>query len=91
MQSLLVSYDLDGRSDSSENYEELISAIKNYGYYAKLMLSTWIVVTELSAESVRDDLRGHMHSGDRLFVGPIGKPSSWTNLMATKEWMEGRP
>jgi hypothetical protein len=90
-QSLLVSYDLRGRDETSADYADLIDAIKSYGYYAKLMLSTWIVVTDRSAEAVRDHLLEHMDDNDRLFVGPLGKPASWRNLMVSSDWMKGRP
>ena len=89
--SLIVSYDLRGRDETSADYKELIDAIKSYESYAKLMLSTWIVVTDRSAEAVRDHLWSHMDPNDRLFVGPLGKPAAWNNLMASSDWMKQRP
>jgi hypothetical protein len=32
-----------------------------------------------------------MLTDDRLFVGPLGKPSAWKKLMASSDWMRGRP
>jgi len=89
--SLIVSYDLRGRDETSRDYADLIEAIRSYGYYAKLMLSTWVVVTDRSAESVQNHLWQYMDSNDRLFVGPLGKPASWRNLIAENDWMQGRP
>lgn len=89
--SLLVSYDLRGSDETSSSYRELIKAIEAYGYYAKLMLSTWIVVTDHSCEQVRDNLLQHMDSNDRLIVGRFPKGASWRNLMASAEWMKDRP
>ncbi len=89
--SLLVTYDLRGRDETSADYEQLISAIKSYGYYAKLMLSTWVVVTDESARTVLDHLTQYLDSNDRIFVGPVVKPAAWRNLMATDEWMQDRP
>jgi hypothetical protein len=89
--SLIVSYDLRGRDETSSDYTKLIEAIRCYGYYAKLMLSTWIVVTDREASDVRDHLWAYMDSNDRLFVGPLGKPAAWENLIAKNEWMKGRP
>jgi RNase P/RNase MRP subunit p30 len=90
-QSYFVSYDLRGREESSERYPELIDAIKGYGYWGKLMLSTWIVVTEQSAEEIRNHLEPFLQKDDRIFVGPVGKPAAWRNLIADNDWMKARP
>jgi hypothetical protein len=89
--SLLVSYDLRGRAETSADYEQLIETIKSYSNYSKLMLSTWIIVTSQAAGEVYDRLRSQMDSNDRLFVGPLGKPAAWGNIMSSGEWMKSRP
>jgi hypothetical protein len=90
-ESLIVSYDLVSGDDSSSRYEPLIAAIKGYGYWGKLMLSTWIVVTEDSAAVVRDRLTPFLDSNDRIFVAPVGKPAAWRNVQARDAWMKERP
>ncbi|MDQ3739594.1 MAG: hypothetical protein M3320_00175 [Actinomycetota bacterium] len=82
MHSLLVTYDLRGRDETSADYAELIRAIKRYRH-GKLMLSTWFVVTNRSAEEVFDDLRPHVDQDDRLLVVPIGRPSKFRKLIDT--------
>lgn len=89
--SFIISYDLRGSTETSSDYAELIKAIKAYGYYAKLMLSTWIVVTDRSCKEVRDNLMQHMDNDDRLFVGPLPKGAYWHNIIAKTDWMNGRP
>jgi hypothetical protein len=90
MQSLLVTYDLRGRDETSADYANLIAAIKSYTW-GKLMLSTWIVITNSSAEDVRDHLWRHMDPNDRLFVAPLAKPAAWENLIVGNEWVRARP
>jgi hypothetical protein len=90
-QSYFVSYDLRGRDENSARYAELIKAIKSYGYWGKLMLSTWIIVTESEAAEIRDKLTQHLDETDRIFVGPVGKPAAWRNIIAENEWMKNRP
>ncbi len=90
-QSYIVSYDLRQPDDASADYEELIKAIKGYGYWGRLMLSTWIVVTTQDAAEIRDTLQQHMASQDRIFVAPVGKPAAWRNIMAKSEWLKNRP
>jgi len=89
--SLLVTYDLRGRDETSADYADLIAAIKSYGYWGKLMLSTWIVVTDREPKDVFDHLARYVDPNDRLFVGPLGKPAAWRNLIAEDEWLKGRP
>jgi hypothetical protein len=91
MTSYIVTYDLRGADETSQDYKDLIDAIKGYGYYAKLMLSTWIVVSDDSARDIQNHLWQFMDRNDRLFVGPLGKPASWRNIVARDDWMQGRP
>ncbi|MCW3101163.1 MAG: hypothetical protein JWL77_6781, partial [Chthonomonadaceae bacterium] len=69
MRSLIVTYDLRGRDETSADYSNLIAAIKEYRW-GKLMLSTWLVITSDSAETVHNRLRRHKDSNDRLLVAP---------------------
>lgn len=91
MRTYFVSYDLRGSDENSSDYRDLIDAIKSYGYYAKLMLSTWLIVTDENAKAIRDYLWQHMDENDRLFVGPAGRPAAWENLLVDYEWMKERP
>lgn len=90
-QSLIVSHDLRGHDETSTEYAALIEAIKAYGTWGKLTLSTWIIVTEDSAESVRDHLASFMDSDDRLFVCPLARGAAWRNLIASSDWVKDRP
>lgn len=83
--------DVRGRDETSADYANVIDAIKGYGWYAKLMLSTWIVVTDEEPTDVRDHLLRHMDDDDRLFVGPLPRGAAWRNIMASKDWMDERP
>ena len=71
--------------------DTLIDAIKSYGYYGKLTLWTWIVVTSDSASDVFGRLRPHIDRHGRLFVGPLAKSAVWINLTCGNEWMHDRP
>jgi RNase P/RNase MRP subunit p30 len=90
-QSYFVSYDLRGRDETSDRYASLIEAIKGYGYWGKLMLSTWIVVTDQNAAQIRDHLEPFLEKEDRIFVGPVGKPAAWKNVIAENDWLKRRP
>lgn len=90
MQSLIVTYDLRGRDETSADYADLIAAIKRYRW-RKLMLSTWLVITSDSAETVCDRLATRIDGNDRLLVAPLGKPAAWRRLVVDSETMKARP
>jgi len=90
-ESYIISYDLRGGDEDSDDYEKLIAGIKDYQYWGKLMLSTWIVVTERSAVEIRDKLEEFLDDDDRLFVAPVGKPAAWRNVIAQNDWLKNRP
>jgi hypothetical protein len=88
MGSLLVTYDLVGTDDSSDNYEKLIAQIKRYPKWARVELSTWIVKTEDQSKDVRDKLWTHMHPKDRLFVAKLTGQAAWHNAKCKDQWLK---
>ena len=86
MNRLLISYDLAG--ERSESYRRLIDRIRQYGTFASLQYSLWIVVTPASPRAVRDDLRAYVDADDRLFVAAMTGETAWHNLAPdVSEWM----
>lgn len=79
MATYLVSYDLVGTDDTSDNYEKLIERINEYPDCARVQLSTWLLRSEANAKEVRDDLKGYMHSTDRLFVADLLGATAWSS------------
>jgi len=88
MDSLLVTYDLVGTDDTSDDYKKLIARIKEYSNWARVELSTWIVRTDATAKAVRDDLRGFMHASDRLFVAVLTGAAAWHNVRCKDQWLK---
>jgi hypothetical protein len=79
----IITYDLAEGGD----YDPLMQAIKDFGTWAHLTASTWAVVTEWSAEQVRDDLLQYMPDGSRILVVKSGVEAAWKNPMARGEWL----
>jgi hypothetical protein len=86
MPTFFITYDLIG-GDSSD-YEELYKAIKAYGTWARVTESTWAVVTDEDASTVRSDLMQHMHEDDRLFVLKSGSAAAWHNVRCRTAWLK---
>jgi hypothetical protein len=61
---LMIGYDLH----EGEDYKDLIDAIKAYGDWWHCLDSTWLIKTDLIPSQVRDNLRKHIKSDDRLIV-----------------------
>lgn len=75
MTTFMIGYDLN---KAGKNYEGLIAEIKALadGWWHHLD-STWLVVTDLSATSIRDRLTPHLDSDDELLVAKISEPGAW--------------
>jgi hypothetical protein len=82
--SYLIAYDLGG---PERDYEELIDAIKSYGYYAHILESNWIVRSNDSASDIRDDLKPHIDLNDKLLVVECGSGWATTFSNDNTEWM----
>lgn len=76
MSSFLVSYDLI----SDKNYSKLYEAIRNYGSYAHILESVWIINSSSSSVEIRDNLKHYLDSDDKLFVAKLTGESAWKNL-----------
>jgi hypothetical protein len=53
MPTHIVCYDLN---KPGQNYSDLIAKLKSYGNWWHHLDSTWLVVTRLSAQQLRDEL-----------------------------------
>ena len=65
--TFLVSYDLN-KGETSSEYQRLIKEIKALGTWAKPLESTWFVVSESSASSIRDHLTQFIDGNDEILV-----------------------
>ncbi|MAT96869.1 MAG: SinR family protein [Anaerolineaceae bacterium] len=78
MSSYMVGYDLN---KPGQDYTELHDAIKAYDNWWHYLDSTWIIVTEDSAATVRDNLKAHIDSGDELLVAKLSGEAAWTGFV----------
>lgn len=76
MSSFLVTYDLISNKDYSKLYE----AIRNYGSYAHVLESVWIIKSSTSSSDIRDNLISYIDNDDKLFVAKLTGQSAWKNL-----------
>ena len=80
----IISYDLVEGGD----YNALHKAIQHYEAWAHITESTWAVLTEDSAEVIRDHLSGYLPDGSRLFVVRSGVEAAWRNVFCRSEWLK---
>jgi hypothetical protein len=89
MQSILVTYDLVGTSETSADYERLIGHLKDdYSNWAKVALSTWILRTSQSVVQVRNNVSRYLDADDRLFVAALTGTAAWGNVMCSPNWLQ---
>jgi hypothetical protein len=86
MQAYIVTYDL--ANASTIDYEALFAAIKEYGVWARVTESTWIVATDKTAKEIRDYLEAFLTPGSRLFVVKSGKEAAWRDVRCKNDWLK---
>lgn len=74
---LIISYDL---TNPGQNYEALVKLIKAHGTWARLGGSAYLIFTEATPVSVRDNLKAALDRNDKLYVGVAPAPSAWTGM-----------
>jgi hypothetical protein len=77
MKRYLVSYDLVA---PGRDYSGLISALETAGA-SRVLLSQWIIRSSLSAVELRDRLRVHLDSNDRILVNEFTNDWASYNVM----------
>lgn len=85
MNSYIISYDL---MSPSKDYSSLISAIKSYGTYAKVLESCWIIKSSNSSATIRTHLTSYMDSDDKIFVAKLTGEAAWSNVLCTDDWIK---
>jgi len=84
----VIGYDLHPKK--GETYDELISAIKEFGTWWHCLDSTWLIVSDLSAIQIRDMLWQHMKADDQLLVVAYApRNSAWCGFADNcRTWLE---
>ena len=87
MNRLLVCWDLVGE-EGSRDYRRLIDRVRQYGTYACVEYSTYVLLTTASARAVRDDLAAYVDANDRLFVAALTGETAWLHMPdAVTAWL----
>ncbi len=73
----IVTYDL---KEPGQRYDDLIAKIKNYGSWAKLGYSCFLINTNDNAVQVRDNLKLALDPNDKIYVGQATTPAAWSNM-----------
>lgn len=74
MNSYLIGYDLD---KPGQDYKDLFEAIKALGSWWHCLDSTWIIKSNLSAETIRNSLMKVMDDNDKLLVARLSGEAAW--------------
>lgn len=77
MNNYIISYDLIA---PNKDYSELYNAIRNYGTFAHVLDSVWIVNSSSNSSDIRNNLKSYVDSNDQIFVAKLNGESSWMNL-----------
>jgi hypothetical protein len=87
MSCYIVYYRFRKESDS-EDFYRLEENIKLYDSYAQILPTSWAVITEKTADEVKDDLKKYIDPIDSIFVIQSGIESMWKNIMHTRKCLQ---
>lgn len=80
-----ISYDLNR---PGQDYDDLYKAIKELGNWCHPLDSTWIVVSNLTAQQIRDRLQSVSDNTDGLLVVKASAPAAWGGLsQEVSDWL----
>ena len=85
MPAYVINYDL---RKPGRNYDALYAKLKSYSKWGKVTESCWVVVTEKSAVTVRDELKSVIDTNDRLFVVKSGTEAAWRHSICDNDWLK---
>lgn len=85
MATFLVSYDLKA---PGRDYQPVWDYLKSVGTHWHALGSVWFVVTDLTAQQLRDKIATLIDSNDRVMVVRVdGRNWASTNMANGTEWM----
>jgi hypothetical protein len=88
MARYLITYDLVGTEETSGDYTRLIEQIKSYLTWGKVQKSVWVVKSNKSASTIRDELLAVADANDRLFVVQLLGVGAWQNSICEDSWLK---
>jgi hypothetical protein len=63
--------------ETPEKINSFRDRIRGFGMYAFVSQRACLVWTEQTAANVRDNLKAHLSTTDKLYVGTTSAPSAW--------------
>ena len=85
MESIIVTYDLNG---SGKKYDDLISKIKSYSNWAHINESVWFFKSNDTCTSIRDNLLSAIDDNDSLFVAKLTGTAAWHNTICSSQFLK---
>ena len=73
---------------SSEDYRCLEENIKLFDSYAQILPTSWAVITEKTADEIKNELVNCVDPVDSIFVIESGIESKWKNIMQTRKYLQ---
>lgn len=85
MTAYCVSYDLN---KAGQNYDALYEELKKSPNWCHPMDSTWVIITNESAQQLSDRLRKHLDDNDRLLVIKVVRPYAGWLTQEVWDWLD---
>lgn len=81
--AFMVTYDLKGPSANYSGLYEFLKSQKNWWHYLK---STWIIITEMDASELADEILKFTKEDDRFLITSLSKQTQTNGWLPKKAW-----
>jgi len=75
MNQLIIVFEF--KNETSEKANHFRDMIREYGKFAFVTKRACLIWTDQSPANVRDNLKTHLDSGGKIYVGITAAPSAW--------------
>lgn len=87
----MSSYIVTFQAKELETRKKIREALRTYEGYCALHNTCWVVVTDLKAKAIRDQIGELVEPGDRIFVVRSGTEGAWRNVLnstSSNDWLK---
>lgn len=82
-----ITYDLH---TPGQKYQCLKVKLEAYGYYWHAQQSVWLIKTNDSAASIRDNLKACLDNNDKIIVARLSREAAWAGYSKEViDWLKG--
>lgn len=87
MSVYMISFDLENKQ--TQNYDKVDNAIQKQGNWAKILNTTYILISSSTSEQIINKVQNNLDKNDKLFIAKLNGETAWTESFSQeiKNWL----